>query len=108
MDNKGQVDAFILDFEKAFDTSPHELFKSNMFSYGKDGTTLKWIHSSLCYRQKRVVLNKVKADWTPVFLGVPQGIAHGPLLFSLYINNLSTYIEFEIRLFAEYLSASVK
>ena len=25
LDNKGQVDTFILDFEKAFDTAPHEL-----------------------------------------------------------------------------------
>ena len=24
LDNKGQVDTFILDFEKAFDTPPHE------------------------------------------------------------------------------------
>ena len=28
LDNKGQVDTFILDFEKAFDTPPHELLKS--------------------------------------------------------------------------------
>ena len=29
LDNRGQVDTFILDFEKAFDTPPHELLKSN-------------------------------------------------------------------------------
>ena len=28
LDNRGQVDTFILDFEKAFDTPPHELLKS--------------------------------------------------------------------------------
>ena len=27
LDNKGQVDTFILHFEKAFDTPPHELLK---------------------------------------------------------------------------------
>ena len=27
--NRGQVDTFILDFEKAFDTPPHELLKAN-------------------------------------------------------------------------------
>ena len=26
-DNKGEVDTYILDFEKAFDTTPHELSK---------------------------------------------------------------------------------
>ena len=48
--NRGQVDTFILDFEKAFDTPPHELLKSKLFSYGIDGKTLKWIDSFLCFR----------------------------------------------------------
>ena len=51
LDNRGQVDTFILDFEKAFDTPPHELFKSKLFSYGTGGKTLKWIDSFLCFRQ---------------------------------------------------------
>ena len=50
LDNKGQVDTFILDFEKAFDTPPHELLKSKLFSYGIGGKTLKWINAFLCYR----------------------------------------------------------
>ena len=29
LDNKGQVDTLILDFEKAFDTPPHELLEVN-------------------------------------------------------------------------------
>ena len=51
LDNRGQVDTFILDFEKAFDTPPHELLKSKLFSYGIGGKTLKWIDSFLCFRQ---------------------------------------------------------
>ena len=31
LDKKGQVDTFILDFEKAFDTRPPELLKSSFF-----------------------------------------------------------------------------
>ena len=33
LDNQGQVDAFILDYEKAFDTPPHELCKESISSF---------------------------------------------------------------------------
>ena len=101
LDKKGQFDTFILDFEKAFDTPPHELLKSKLFSYGIGGTTLNWINAFLCFRQQRVVVNGIKSDWAPVVSGVPQGTVLGPLLFSLYMNDISVDIESEIRLFAD-------
>ena len=51
LDDSGHVDTFILDFEKAFDTPPHELLKCKLYSYGIGGNTLKWIVSFLCFRQ---------------------------------------------------------
>ena len=100
LDNGGQVDTFILDFEKAFDTPPHGLLKSKLFSCGIGGK-LNRIDSILVYRQQRVILNSAKSDWAPVLSGVPQGTVLGPLLFSLYINDISTDIDPEIRLFAD-------
>ena len=104
LDNRGQVDTFILDFEKAFDTPPHELLKSKLFSYGIGGKTLKWIDSFLWFRKQRVVVNEVKSDWAPVF----ENQSLGPLLFSLYINDISSDIESEIRLLLMTVFAIVK
>ena len=62
---------------------------------------MNWINASLCFRQQRVVVNGIKSDWAPVVLGVPQSTVLGPLLFSLYINDISADTESEIRRFAD-------
>ena len=72
-----------------------------MFSCGLGGKTLKWIDSFLCFRQQRVVVNGVKLEWAPVLSSVPQGTVLSPLLFCLYINDIISDIESEIRLFTD-------
>ena len=62
---------------------------------------MKCINAFLCFRQRRVVVNGVKSDWVPIVSGVPQSTVLGPLLFSLYINDISADIESEIRLFVD-------
>ena len=99
-DKGGQVDTFILDFEKAFDTHPHELLKCKLYGYDIGGKTLKWINSFLCDGQKRVMVNGVKSDWAPVL----SGVSRAPFLdlcYSLYINDITEDIDSELRLFAD-------
>ena len=62
---------------------------------------LKWIDSFLCDRQQCVMVNGVKLDWAPLLSGVPQDTILGPLLFLLYINDITEDIDSELRLFAD-------
>ena len=62
----------------------------------------------MCYRRQQVVVNGAKSDWAPILSAVSQGTVIGPLLFSLYINDISTDIDSEIRLFADAVFATEK
>ena len=47
------------------------------------------------------MVNGGKSDGAPVLSGVPQGTVLGPLLFSLYIYDITENIDSELRLFAD-------
>ena len=101
LDKQKQTDIFILDFEKAFDTVPHELLKSKLHGHGVRKNVLNWIDSFLSDRQQCVVVNGSKSGNEPVASGVPQGTVLGPILFLIHINDISENVSSEIRLFAD-------
>ena len=70
LDKGEQVDTFIPDFKKAFDTPPHELLKSKLFGYGTGGKILRWVDSFLCFRTQPAVVNGETSEWAPVLSGV--------------------------------------
>ena len=101
LDRGLRTDMAIFDFSKAFDSVPHQRLILKLQSFGIHGNTLAWITSFLMNREQRVVVNGSQSSWLPVTSGVPQGTVLGPLLFLLYINDITSNIQSEIRLFAD-------
>ena len=68
---------------------------------GISGELLHILSNFLSNRKQRVVLNGENSSWTNVHAGVPQGSILGPLLFLIYINDLSKNLKANAKLFAD-------
>ena len=75
---------------------------------GIQGNLLKLFEDYLSNRKQRVVLNGIQSTWKPILSGVPQGSVLGPLLFLIYINDLTNGISSNIKLFADDASLFIK
>ena len=101
IDQGKPVDIVYLDFAKAFDKVSHYRLLYKLWSLGIRGNLLDWIRNWLIGRRQRVLLNGVKSDWSDVESGVPQGSVLGPLLFTLFINDLDLGLDCRVWKFAD-------
>ena len=93
-----EVRRVFLDISKAFDKVSHERLLLKLSLNGISGKLLR--DFPYC-RKQRVVLNGQNSSWENVNAGVPQGSILGPLLFLVYINDLSIGASSNCKLFAD-------
>ena len=68
---------------------------------GISGNLLNLLEDFLKERKQRAVLNGQVSTWKNINAGVPQGSILGPLLFLIYINDLTEGMMTNVKLFAD-------
>ena len=100
-DNRLEVRSVFWDISKAFDKIWHEGLVFKLKQNGISGELLHILSDFLSNRKQRVVLNGQNSSWTNVHAGVRQGSILGPLVFLIYINDLSDNLTSNAKLFSD-------
>ena len=88
LDEKQSIAAVFFDLSKAFDLVPHSGILKALTRIGVTGSLHTWFADYLSGCTSMLSLNGHSSQVTKFSSGVPQGSILGPLLFSIYVDQL--------------------
>ena len=91
----------LIDLQKAFDTIDHDVLLQKLYAIGFSKRTVNWFKSYLSNRSFKVNLGNNFSQPASVSCGVPQGSILGPLLFLIYVNDMSQAVKCDLFLYAD-------
>ena len=85
-----------IDLKKAFNTVSHTILLNKLRDLSITGTALKMFKSYLRNRLQVVKIGKIQSSPWVIKFRIPQGSVLGPILFLMFVNNISktSYIIF--------------
>ena len=91
----------LIDLQKAFNTTDYNILLQKLYAIGFSKHSVNWFRSYLINRTFLVNLGNAFSQPACVSSGVPQGSILGPLLFLIYINDMSQAVKCNLFLYAD-------
>ena len=82
-----------MNLSKAYYCLPHDLMVAKPEAYGLAKESLQLISDYLSYRKQRMKISSAYSDWANVISRIPQWSILGPLLFTIFINEIFLVFE---------------